>query len=128
MAATHRIVNGQRVELTKDESAAIEAGWAANPPPTAQQQLERVRAQANATLDQLEDRQSMLLRALVLTLLDELNLHAAKMNAILTAIDSSTNYATLKSNIAAVADYPARTARQVRTTLKGKVTAGDADS
>lgn len=127
MSATHRMVNGVVIELSPAEAAAVEAEWAANPPPTAQQVLERLRSQANAALDQLEDRQSMILRALVLTLVDELNLHAAKINAILTAIDSGSTLAQVKSNIAAIADYPTRTAAQVRAALKDKVTAGDAD-
>lgn len=82
---------------------------------------------ADAALGQLEDRQAMLLRALVLVLLDELNAHAAKINAVLTAIDSGSTLAQIKSNIAATADYPTRTAAQVRAVLQDKVTNGDAD-
>ena len=72
---------------------------------------------ATAQVDNTED----VLRAVVLTLLDELNLHATKMKAILDAIDSSTTYATLKTNIAAVTDYPQRTVAQLRTAIRAKL-------
>lgn len=70
----------------------------------------------------------MVLRAVMLVILDELNLHATKINAILTAIDNGSTLAQVKTNIAAIADYPARTAGQLRTAVEGKLTAGDADS
>ena len=121
-------VNGVEVPLTPEEAAAIQAEWDANPPPTAQQLLERRRDEAAAALDRLEERQSLLLRALVLTLTDELNSHAAKLNALLTAIDSGATLAQVKANVAAIADYPTRTAGQVRAALKAKLAAGDADN
>lgn len=67
-----------------------------------------------ARIDNVED----VLRAVVLVLRDELNLHADKINAALTAIDTSTNYSTLKSNIGTVADYPQRTIAQLRTAVR----------
>jgi hypothetical protein len=121
------MVNGTAVPLTQEQATAIEAFWAANPPLTPIQEQEQLRAAVNADLDAPTDRKSMLLRGLVLTILDELNGHAAKINAILTAIDSGSTLAQVRDNIAAIADYPARTAAQVRATLNGKVTAGDAD-
>lgn len=39
MAATHKMVNGVRVELTKGEAEAIEADWAANLVASLKQQL-----------------------------------------------------------------------------------------
>lgn len=68
-------------------------------------------------LDQVEG----VLRAFMLVVRDELNLHADKMNAIMTAIDNSTNYATLKSNIGAIVDYPQRTIAQLRTSIRNKL-------
>lgn len=87
-----------------------------------------IRQKAVNHLAEQKTQSVMVLRALMLVLLDELNLHAAKMNAILTAIDSGSNLAAVKANVAAIADYPARTAAQVRTAINGKLTAGDADS
>lgn len=66
-------------------------------------------------------------RALALTILDELNNHALKINAILDAIDGATNLATLKSAVAAIADYPPRTQQQLITALQNHVNAGDVD-
>lgn len=69
-----------------------------------------------------------LLRALVLIMLDEFNLHAAKINAILTAIDNGGTLAQVKTNIAAIADYPTRTKANLITAMTNKINAGDADS
>lgn len=69
-----------------------------------------------------------LLRALMLVLLDELNLHAAKINAILTAIDTGGTLAQVKTNIAAIPDYPTRTKANLLTALTATITAGDADN
>lgn len=70
-----------------------------------------------AQLDNVED----VLRAFMLTVLDELNLHADKINAILTAIDSGANLTAVKTNIAAIADYPQRTATQLKNAVRGKL-------
>lgn len=69
-----------------------------------------------------------LIRGLMLIILDEMNAHAAKMNAILTAIDSGSTLAQVKSNIAAIADYPQRTALQLRNAIQSKINAGEADT
>jgi len=61
------------------------------------------------------------MRAFMLTVLDELNLHAAKHNAILDAVDAATNLADLKTRVGAIADYPQRTANQLRTTIRNKL-------
>ncbi len=71
--------------------------------------------------------QSKLMRALLVTLLDELNLHALKINSILDAVDAATSLADLKTRIAAVNDYPSRSMAQAITTIKSKINAGDVD-
>lgn len=70
-----------------------------------------------AKLDLTQDFQ----RAFALALLDELNSHADKINAILTAIDNATNLAGLKAEIATIADYPQRTIAQMKTAVRGKL-------
>lgn len=70
-----------------------------------------------AQLDAAED----VLRAFMLTVLDELNNHADKINAMLTAVDNATSLADLKTRYAAIADYPTRTAQQLKTTVRGKL-------
>ena len=69
-----------------------------------------------------------LMRALMLVLLDELNLHALKINAILTAINNGTTLAQVKTNIAAITDYPTRTKANLVTALTNTINAGEADS
>lgn len=73
----HRLVNGQVVELTAEEVAARDAEWAANTPPTPEQQaaagLIASKAAAKAALTSAQDGTAKGLRAVVLVLLDEIN-------------------------------------------------------
>lgn len=101
-----RIVGDIVSLLTQAERDAVDAA-----------EREAQRDAAAQQLQQVED----LLRAFMLTVLDELNLHAAKHNAILTAIDNGANFSGLKANIALVADYPQRTEAQLRTTVRNKL-------
>tara|TARA_R110002072_G_scaffold273239_5_gene433978 strand:+ start:12743 stop:13183 length:441 start_codon:yes stop_codon:yes gene_type:complete len=68
-------------------------------------------------IDLVED----IVRALALTLLDELNNHAAKINAILDAADNATSLATFKADMVAITDYPQRTISQLKTTIRNKL-------
>jgi hypothetical protein len=67
------------------------------------------------------------MRGVLLVAIDELNLHALKINSILDAVDASTSLADLKTRIAAIADYPQRTAAQAKNAVKAKINSGDAD-
>ena len=62
-----------------------------------------------------------ILRALALVLLDEFNAHAAKMNALLTAIDNAASLGALKTAVALIADLPTRTVDQLKTALASKM-------
>jgi hypothetical protein len=73
-------------------------------------------ARANR-LDQVED----IARAAILVIMDEFNLHSARINAMLTAIDSGSTLAQVKTNIAAIQDIPVRTIAQLKTALRGKL-------
>jgi hypothetical protein len=70
-------------------------------------------------LTNLEDLQ----RAFMLAVLDELNLHADKINALKASLVSGsvTNIATMKTSVTSVADYPQRTATQLRTAIRNKL-------
>ena len=70
-----------------------------------------------AELDQVED----VLRALTLTILDEINLHATRSTAILNAADGAANYGAFRTAIAAIADVPTRTITQLKTVLRSKL-------
>jgi hypothetical protein len=80
-------------------------------------ELAAQRESVTAQLDQSED----VLRAFMLATLDELNAHAAKTNAILAAINGASSLATLKTAVAAIADYPTRTVAQLRTAVRNKL-------
>ena len=70
-----------------------------------------------AAMDQVED----YTRAFALVCLDEFNSHATKINAILTAIDNGSTLSAVKTNIAAIADYPQRTIAQLKTSVRNKL-------
>ena len=69
-----------------------------------------------------------LLRSVLLILVDEFNIHSAKTNAILDAIDGASNLAGLKTTVGAIADLPSRTGAQLRTATINKLQSGDADT
>lgn len=79
--------------------------------------LEDMRDMAAAQLDNIED----ILRAFMLTMLDELNNHANKINSILNAIDNASTLAEVKSAIGAISDYPQRTVAQLRNAIRDKL-------
>lgn len=93
-------------EMTAPEKAAADAAALA--------------ARRTATAAEL-DRVEGVLRATVLLLLDELNSHAAKINAILTAIDGAATLAALKTAVLAITDYPTRTVAQLRAAIVAKL-------
>lgn len=94
------------VEMTAPEKATVDGNLAT--------------ATRDATAAQVDDVEDVL-RATILAILDELNAHKDKINAILTAIDNGSTLAQVKTNIAAIADYPTRTIAQVRTALRNKL-------
>lgn len=79
--------------------------------------VEAARDELANQLDQTED----ILRAVVLLVLDELNAHTTKTNALLTAIDNSSSLANLKTAVAAIADLPIRTAAQLKAAIRSKL-------
>ena len=80
--------------------------------------------------DNLSDNQksNLLLRAVILTMVEEFNRHSDRTNAILDAIDGANNLASLKSAIGVINNIPARTGAQLRTAAIAKIRAGDSDS
>lgn len=60
-------------------------------------------------------------RAFMLIVLDELNQRALKHNAVLDAIDAATSLSNLKAAVALIADYPARTESQLRTSIRNRL-------
>lgn len=93
-------------EMTAGEKSAVDAAI-----------LAAQRTAAKAQLDKTED----ILRAFMLSVLDELNLHAEKHNAILDAIDAASSLSNLQTRVAAISNYPARTTQQLRDAIGGKL-------
>lgn len=57
----------------------------------------------------------------MLVVLDEFNAHAAKHNAILDPIDGASSLANLKTTVTLIPDYPARTAAQLKNSVRNKL-------
>lgn len=68
-----------------------------------------------------------LVRGVILALLDELNLHAAKINSMIDAVNAATSLADLKTRFSTISDYPTRTMAQAVTSIKNHITNGDVD-
>jgi hypothetical protein len=115
---THIMVDGQRVDLTQEQIDAIKAEWelAISPAVLAA----KLAARRDAIADDMEQLESYT-RAFALVVLDELNLHAARTTAILNAIDTGSNLAAVKTNIAGIADVPQRTIAQLKTAVRNKL-------
>ena len=79
--------------------------------------LAAARGDTASRLDQSED----VMRAFALAVLDEINLHAARITAILDAIDGANNLSSLKSGIGAIDDVPQRSIAQLKSALRGKL-------
>lgn len=94
------------IEMSQAEKDAVDAA-----------DLSASRDAIAAVMDEIERWE----RAFALTLLDEFNAHADKINAILTAIDSGANLTAVKTNIANIADYPQRTVAQLKASLRNKL-------
>ena len=88
---------------------------------------QQAKAQATAGIDsgalQAGDKLERIIVAVVELVLDEFNLHALKINAILDAVDGAATLAALKTAVAAIPDYPQRTKAQLVTTIKAKIAA-----
>lgn len=83
-------------------------------------------ARLKALID-THDPNGVILRAIVAVTLDELNLHALKINAILDAVDGAATLAALKTAVAAIPDYPQRTPAQLVNAIKNKIDGGTVD-
>lgn len=95
------------VEMTQGEKDAVDAAIA-----TAARQA------AATVLDNAED----IVRAMMLTILDEFNLHAARQTSLLAQIAAATSLANLQSRVASnVTAIPQRTTQQLRTAIAGKL-------
>jgi len=77
-------------------------------------------AARNELADQIDAAETFL-RGFALVVLDELNAHSAKTNAILDAIDAANNLGSLKTAIGNISNLPDRTASQIKTAVRNKL-------
>lgn len=68
-------------------------------------------------IDSVED----VMRAFMLVVLDEINLHAQRVTDILNAVDNANDLAGLKAEVALIPDVPTRTEAQLRAAIRGKL-------
>lgn len=93
-------------EMTQPEKDAVDLAL-----------LEAARDGIIQQIDNLED----ILRAFAGLLVDELNAHAARTNAILTAIDGAASLAALKTAVGTIQDLPTRNLAQLRRAIRSKI-------
>jgi hypothetical protein len=79
--------------------------------------LEASRDSIVQQLDQQED----ILRAFAGLLVDELNAHTERTNALLDAIDAAASLAALKTAAASIANLPVRDLSQLRQAIRNKI-------
>lgn len=89
--------------------------------------LAHLRSDAATRIATDTDAEAKVYRAIAAVLVDELNLHALKVNAILDAVDAATSLADLKTRIGAIPDYPQRTPIQIITAIQNKLAGGTVD-
>jgi hypothetical protein len=108
------VVQRSQAEIDSAEAAIVTAYLAAR------------RATAVEVVDAQEP-SGIQLRALVLMLLDEINILRASITSIQNVSDAAASYGAHRTAMQALADLNPRTATQVRNAYKNKVNAGDAD-
>jgi hypothetical protein len=82
--------------------------------------LARLEASRDAIIQQLDNIEDIL-RAFAGLLVDELNAHTSRTNALLTAIDNAASLAALKTAVATIQDLPTRTLVQLRAAIRAKM-------
>lgn len=103
----YRKLNGEAVEeMTTQEKATVDAAARA-----------RARDAVAAQLEQQED----ILRAFMLIVLDEFNLHAQKINALGAAIVNGASLAAIRTAVQQIGAAQERTEEQLRNAIKGKL-------
>ncbi len=103
----YRKLSGESiVEMDAGEKAAVDA-----------QRLSDARDDVANRFEGVEDE----LRAFALAVLDEINLHAERVTAILDASDAAVSLADFKARIGLIDDVPTRTIAQMKAAVRGKL-------
>ena len=99
-----KLVGGVITEMDAGEKATVDAAMLAGS-----------RDDVAARLDDVED----VVRAFAQTVLDETNLHATRITAILDAIDAAASLADVKTAVGSIPNVPTRTVQQMKTAIRG---------
>jgi hypothetical protein len=110
-------VNGQPPKYWKITGDSVSLMTAGEQATADSAELSAQRDMIATAMDRLEDYS----RAFALTVLDEINLHAARVTAILDAVDGASSLAALKTAVLAIPDVPQRTIAQLKTAVRGKL-------
>jgi antirestriction protein ArdC len=105
------MVNGEVIQMTPEE----EAEWDATHQPKAPAVID------HETLNAALVEQGSVVRGLALVMLDELNQHAAQLNALRDVMVNASSLAAVRSAAQAITAYPARTVDQLKTAIKAKM-------
>lgn len=109
------------------DPANLRAGWTLEPDTAMADLLAALRGAAKEQLD-AQSSSDALLRAVVLVLIDELNVLRQWLTAFKVQTAAATNLANFQLRVAGLPATTDRTAQQARDAIKTKLDAGDADT
>ena len=118
-----KILNNSPVEMSPQEKVTVDDEWAAE---IQTNLLTSSRAGAKDSVDQLSA-EGVRLRAALLIILDEMNILRTRDRDRSADVAAATNLADLKTRWAARVALDDRTAAQMKTSIKSRIDAGDAD-
>lgn len=129
-----KIVNGEHIEMSPEEAAAIEAEWEDEAPPAngnpggakwqarEEAKLQALLAAARAVFNGDEQAMARAMVAFAEIVLERThNMLATKVNAILNAIDNGNTLAQVKTAVAAIADAPTYTAAELKQAIRNQI-------
>jgi hypothetical protein len=114
-ATAQQITDAQAVLSAFDFSQSADDAWT----------LSQIRALALALPTEAVP---IAIRALLLMILDEFNLHTTWEAALTAQIAAATSLANLQTRVAAITPIPTRTKANLITAITNKITTGSADS
>jgi hypothetical protein len=104
-------VDGEVIQMTPEE----EAEWEASHQP------KDLAAIDQETLNAALVEEGSVVRGLALVMLDELNQHAAQLNALRDVMVNASSLATVRNAAQAISAYPTRTVDHLKTAIKAKM-------
>ncbi len=119
-----KMINGFPAEMSPQEKVDVDDAWAAQ---IQADLLAASRAGAKNSVDELSP-EGVRLRAALLVIMEEMNLLRGWLASFKSEVAAATNLADLKTRVATLPATPDRTASQLKTAIKNKIYAGNADA